>query len=137
MVLDNAIPELDARDLRKFGLTTGGIVAALFGLALPWLLENSWPIWPWTVLAFLAVPAVLAPTALRPVYRGWMRFGLLASKITTPLILGTVFFLVICPIGLIRGACGKNDMRRPLRAAVSSYRVPSRRSPAANMEKPF
>ncbi len=137
MVLDDAIPELDARDLRKFGFTTGGIVAVLFGLVFPWLLEHNWPIWPWTVLALLAVPAVLIPTALRPVYRGWMKFGLLASKITTPLILGAVFFLVICPTGLIRRALGKNAMRRPFHAAATSYRVPSRRSPVANLERPF
>jgi O-antigen/teichoic acid export membrane protein len=134
---EHAIPELDARELRKFAFTTGAIVALLFGLVLPWILERSWPIWPWIVLAFLTVPALLFPRTLRPVYRGWMKIGLLASKVTTPLILGAVFFLLICPTGLIRGAWGKNDMRRPFRAAVASYRTPSRRRPAANLEKPF
>ena len=134
---DHAIPELDAHALRKFGFTTGAIVAMLFGLVLPWVLGRDWPVWPWIVLALLAAPAVLIPTALRPVYRGWMKFGLVASKVTTPLILGSVFFLLICPMGMIRGAWGKNDMRRPFRAAVASYRLPSRRRPAANMEKPF
>jgi O-antigen/teichoic acid export membrane protein len=133
----HAIPELDAQGLRKFGFTTGGIVAVLFGLVLPWLLGRDWPSWPWILLMVLVVPAVAMPTALRPVYRGWMKFGLIASKITTPLILGAVFFLLICPMGLIRGVLGKNEMRRPCRTTAASYRTPSRRSPPANLEKPF
>jgi hypothetical protein len=46
----HSIPELDARGLRQFALTTGGIVAGLFGLLLPWLFDancltgpGSWP----------------------------------------------------------------------------------------------
>jgi hypothetical protein len=42
----SAIPELDRRGLRSFGLATGLTVGALFGLALPWLLEHDVPIWP-------------------------------------------------------------------------------------------
>ena len=33
------IPELDREGLRQFGLTTGGIVAVLFGVVLPWLFD--------------------------------------------------------------------------------------------------
>jgi O-antigen/teichoic acid export membrane protein len=134
---EHAIPKLDAQGLRKFGFTTGGIVAVLFGLAFPLLLGRDWPIWPWIVLAVLAIPAVVMPAVLDPVYRGWMKFGLLASKVTTPLILGSVFYLLIFPLGIVRGALGKNDMRRPFRRAAESYRVPSRRNPVANLEKPF
>lgn len=134
---DRQIPELDGPGLRKFGFTTGGIVAVLFGVAFPWLFEHEWPTWPWLVLAALAVPALVVPTALRPVYRAWMKLGLLASKITTPLILGSVFFLIICPMGLIRGVLGKNEMRQPFRAPAESYRLPSRRKPATDLEKPF
>ena len=131
MSSDHTIPELGAQDLRKFGFTTGGIVAVLFGLAVPWVLGRELPIWPWLVLAALAVPALALPTVLRPVYRAWMKLGLLAGKVTTPLILGAVFFLLICPMGVIRGLLGKNEMRTPFRESVASYRLPSRRKPAA------
>lgn len=40
------IPELDRKGLRQFGLVTGGIVAGLFGLLFPWLLERALPLWP-------------------------------------------------------------------------------------------
>jgi hypothetical protein len=43
------IPELDKAGLRRFGLTTGIIVAVLFGIVLPWVFNLGWPTWPWMV----------------------------------------------------------------------------------------
>jgi len=90
------IPELDKKGLREFGLITGGIVAILFGLFFPWLLNVSYPVWPWVIFAILVTWALIAPVTLKPVYKGWMRFGLLLSRITTPIIMGCVFFFSYC-----------------------------------------
>ncbi len=136
MVTEQLIPELDHQGLRRFGLATGAIVVVLFGLFFPWLLDRAWPLWPWIILAVLGGLAVVAPLALEPVYRGWMRFGLLASRITTPLILGIIFFLLISPIALFRRALGFNDMRRPFDEGVASYRIQSRSEPGS-LERPF
>ena len=46
-MISSDIPELDRAGLRKFGLTTGAIVALLFGLFLPWLFDFGLPRWPW------------------------------------------------------------------------------------------
>ena len=135
--VSRVIPELDRKGLRRFGLITGAIVAALFGLFFPWLLGHAMPLWPWVLCGALAVWALLAPASLRPVYRVWMRFGLLMSRITTPIILSLVFFLVITPIALIRGLLGKDSMARRLDGDISSYRVQSRKAPAKNLERPF
>ncbi|MDH3901107.1 MAG: SxtJ family membrane protein [Gammaproteobacteria bacterium] len=86
------IAELDKPGLRKFGLITGAIVVGLFGLLLPWLLDHHWPVWPWVVAAALWVPALVFPAVLKPVYRGWMKFGAVLGFINTRLILG-LFFL--------------------------------------------
>ena len=131
------IPDLDRRGLREFGLVTGAIIAILFGLFFPWLLEFRNPIWPWIFFGVLAVSGLFAPMALRPVYRLWMRFGLLLSKFTTPLILGIVFFLVITPMGLIMRFIGHDPMSRKLDDSAQSYRVMSQKSQNQNMEKPF
>ncbi|MGW8367644.1 MAG: hypothetical protein ACWGPN_03060 [Gammaproteobacteria bacterium] len=42
-------PEFKAgrKELREFGLVTGAMVAGLFGIFFPWLLEYPWPVWPW------------------------------------------------------------------------------------------
>jgi hypothetical protein len=131
------IPELDAKGLRSFALTTGGIVIALFGLLLPWLLDLGFPIWPWVLGAVLGVWGLAAPASLRPVYRGWMRFGLLASRITTPIILGIVFYVVIMPMGLVMRLFGHDPMRRKLDTDEASYRVPSKSAPRESVERPY
>ena len=64
------IPELDRPGLRRFGLTTGAIVAALFGVLLPYLFDHAWPRWPWVIAAILITWATVAPGTLRLVYRG-------------------------------------------------------------------
>jgi hypothetical protein len=133
--LRHEIPELDRAGLRQFGLVTGGIVASLFGLLLPWLFERPWPLWPWVVFAILAVWALAGPSSLRPVYRAWMRFGLLLSRVTTPVILGIVYFMVIAPAGFLMRVAGKDPMRRRLDENTLSYRVQSRKG--KHMEKPF
>jgi len=133
---EHEIKELDKKGLREFGLTTGGIVAVLFGLFFPWLLERPIPRWPWVIAAVLAAWGLAAPLSLRPVYRGWMKFGLLMSKVTTPLIMGLVFFFVVTPMGLVRRLLGKDSLARQFDKSVS-YRVASARPPPKNLEKPF
>ncbi|WKZ11742.1 MAG: SxtJ family membrane protein [Gammaproteobacteria bacterium] len=134
--MEHDIKELDRKGLREFGLTTGGIVAVLFGLFFPWLLERPIPRWPWVIAGILVAWGLAAPASLRPVYRGWMKFGLLLSKVTTPLIMGIVFFLVVTPMGLVRRLAGKDSLARHFDSAAS-YRVPSHKAPVSNLEKPF
>jgi hypothetical protein len=133
---DHDIKDLDAKGLREFALTTGAIVAVLFGLFFPWLLERPIPRWPWVIAGVLVVWGLAAPATLKPVYRGWMRFGLLLSKVTTPLIMGAVFFLVITPMGLWRRMAKKDPLARAFEPG-GSYRVPSHKAPIRNLEKPF
>ena len=86
------IPQLDARGLRNFGLATGSIIAVLFGAVLPWLLDLQYARWPWVFGGLLAGWALVHSHSLRPVYYVWMQFGLLLHKVTTPLVLGVLFF---------------------------------------------
>ena len=137
MAAHPAIPELDRKGLREFGLTTGAIVAALFGLFFPWLLERAIPLWPWLLAALLGAWGLAAPLSLRPVYRGWMRFGLALSKVTTPLIMGLVFFIVITPMSLLLRLLGKDQLSRKLSPEVDTYRVTSHQAPKRNLERPY
>ena len=131
------IPELDRAGLRSFGFTTGAIVVVLFGLFFPWVLERPWPLWPWIILAVLAGMGLVVPMWLRPIYRGWMRFGLFMSKIMTPLVLGIVFYLMYWPMGLLRRLFGGDKMARSFSKEMNSYRVESTRHPPKSLERPF
>jgi len=131
------IPELDRRGLRQFALSTGAIVAVLFGLFFPWLLDGRFPVWPWIVAGALAGWGLAAPASLGPVYRAWMRFGLLLNRIVTPVILGVLFFTIITPISLLMRLIRRDAMTRSFDKDTDSYRVPSAKRPKIHMERPF
>jgi hypothetical protein len=137
MAIDHIIPELDRKGLREFGLTFGAAIVIIFGLFLPWMFELDWPRWPWFVAAPVWALALIYPPWLRPVYRVWMRFGLLASRVMTPLVLGIVFFVMISPMALFRRLFGKDPLQRTLDPDQESYRVESTRSPKEKLERPF
>jgi hypothetical protein len=134
---EHPIPELDRKGLREFGLVTGAIVGVIFGLFFPWILERPIPRWPWVIFGVLGLMALAIPMALRPVYKGWMKLGLLMSKITTPIIMGLVFYIVFTPMGLIMRLGGKDAMARRLDEKAASYRVKSVANPPNRVEKPF
>lgn len=136
MITAHNIPDLDRKGLREFGLLTGGIVAGLFGLFFPWLLERSFPIWPWAIFGILGAWGLAAPLSLRPVYRAWMRFGLLLSKITTPIIMGLVFYVLITPIALVLKLAGKDAMSRRF-DEHESYRITRRKMREDSLEHPY
>ena len=134
--MTNEIPELDKSGLRQFGLITGAIVAGLFGIVFPYLLDVSWPLWPWLIFAVLVSWALIAPSSLRPVYQGWMRFGMLLGKITTPIILTLLFLITILPTALLLRLFRKDPMRRSFDDSAS-YRVKAKQPSVQNLEKPY
>jgi len=137
VAIDPIIPELDRKGLREFGLTTGRAVVIIFGLFFPWMLDLGWPVWPWVIAALFWSLALVRPLWLRWFYRAWMRFGLLANRVMTPLVLGIVFFVMISPMAMARRLMGKDPMQRALDPNEKTYRVKSVKSPKEKLEKPF
>ena len=137
MAFDHKIPELDHKGLREFGVTTGVAVVIIFGVFFPWLLELKWPVWPWIIAAPLWLLALLQPLWLRTFYRAWMRFGLLASRVMTPLILGIVFFGMISPMAFVMRLMGKDPLKKGFDPNQKSYRGKSTKGPKEKLERPF
>jgi len=100
--------EISASSERSFGLIVGG-AAVLLWLWRLWQHGNSF--WPALVGASLIGLAWLWPKALYWPNRGWFHFGNLLNKLTTPFVMGFVFFLVLTPIALVRRALGADDLR--------------------------
>ncbi len=137
-VMTHTIPKLDKKGLREFGLVTGAIFVALFGLLIPWISAHSLPIWPWIVAGVLWVWALVAPKTLEPVYHGWMKVGLVLGAINSRIILGIIFYLLLMPMGLaMRWLFKKDPMARALDAKLESYRVSSTLRNRESMERPF
>jgi hypothetical protein len=132
------IPHLDNSGLRKFGLTTGAIIVALFALFFPWVFDvAAMPIWPWIVAGMLWLPALLIPSVLRPVYTTWMKVGLGIGWVNTRIILGVIFYVLILPMGLVMRLLGKDPMARKHNKSATSYRIKSISEPKDRLEKPF
>ena len=131
------IPELDRKGLRQFGLIFAGIIGLVFGILLPWVWRWNFPVWPWIVAAAFILWALLAPASIRPFYRLWMQVGLVINWVMTRVLLGTVFFAVIMPMGIVMRLRKWDPMARRFDPHRSSYRVPSKPAPDKNMEKPF
>ena len=135
--MSNAIQTLDSRGYRKFGLTTGGIVIGLFGLLVPWLFGLNYVKWPWILGGVLVLWALLAPSTLKPVYVGWMKFGNVMNWINTRIILGLLFYGIFLPIGAVMRLFGNDPMHRKLDSGLSRYRVTSENDDKSNVERPY
>ena len=100
---------LTTAELRKFGLLVGTAFLVLGGIAR-WRDHWNTALVLWSIGGFLVVFGLLVPVVLGPVYRAWMAFALLLSKVTTPIIMGILYFVVVTPLGWILRLAG----HRPL-----------------------
>ncbi len=83
----------------------------------------------------LLIAGVVAPGRLGPVYRAWMRMALMISKVTTPIFMGIVYFLVITPTGLIMRALGKKPIEH--RLEDGSYWRSTAGRPVSDLRRQF
>ena len=135
-VTDNRF-DLDSSGLRQFGLLVGSAFAVIFGLFLPWLFDYGFPVWPWVLAGVLFVWGLAAPDSLQPVYRLWMRFGLALNRVTSPLILGILFYGIFTPVSVVMKIIGRDAMHRSFDADADSYRVVSNNPHKEKFRRPF
>ena len=112
----------NAKELRSFGLLTGGVFA-LIGVWPIIFRGESLRIWAAVVGVVLMVCGGLSSTFLAPFYKGWMRLGHVLGWINTRILLAVVFFGLVTPIGLLYRLMGKDTMRRAFSESSSTYRV--------------
>lgn len=96
---------------RKFGGLVGGAFLVL-GLMLWWRTHVTAA---WVALALgsaLLVAGLLIPARLGPIYRWWMGLAQVISKVTTPIFMAVVFFLVLTPTGLLARLFGHQPLSR-------------------------
>ena len=111
-----------ARDLRKFGLTVGGVFVLL---SLLFFLRNK-PSYLFFLCPGVALIAfgTLAPRALKYVYIAWMALAFTLGFIMSQVILTLFFFLFVTPIGLLARLVRKDFLARKLDKQAVSYWIP-------------
>ena len=107
-----AVPaRLTAAQGRRFAFAVGGAMIALAGI-LVWrgARFGQWVFGP--IGAALILAGVAIPTRLGPVERAWMAFAVAISKVTTPIVMGVLYFVVITPVGMVARLFGFNALTR-------------------------
>ena len=93
--------------------------------------------WPWAVMAVLLSWGLFFPASIRSIYVVWMKFALLISKVSTPVILGVVFLALIFPVALIFRVIRSDSMKRKFEGESQTYRVESEKPGRDSLENPF
>ncbi len=88
-----------------------------------------------TVGLGLTLGGLVVPTLLGPVEKAWMGLAHLISKVTTPLFMGIVYFVVMMPIGSIRKNVGNGSpiFRKPGKSQWNAHEP----ADGAQMERQF
>jgi hypothetical protein len=107
------------RDGRRFGVQVGLALLAL-ALVARWRGHPTSAALLGAVGALLLAGGVFAPARLGPVHRAWMGLATTLSKVTTPLLMGLVYFVVLTPLGLVLRAVGHRPLARG-RGAASAW----------------
>jgi Saxitoxin biosynthesis operon protein SxtJ len=97
---------------RNFGLIVGGVFTLL---GVWWLYREKFvSVAEWSVMLGLAlmVFGLIFPRALVYPNRAWMTLAEVLAFISTRIILGLVFFLVVTPIGMVKRLFGWDPLNR-------------------------
>lgn len=118
-LISSAPPQLPTN--RKFGATGAAVFAALAAYAY-WNDRGPLAIAALIVAVLFAGATLLAPQALTHLNRLWFGLGMLLGRITSPVVLGLIFFVLITPVALVMRLFGRDDLRIKKRS-VESYWV--------------
>ena len=94
---------------RKFALT----LAAAFAVvgALLWWRDHDTLRWvAFGLAAVLLALGVAIPGRLGPLHDAWMRLAHAISRVTTPVFMGALYYLVLTPAGFLRRRLGRNPL---------------------------
>jgi|SRR5947207_13796342 len=110
------------RDLRKFGLTVGGVFF-LLGALLLFRHRSSYPFFLGAGAILMAFGVVWA-RALKYVYIAWMALAFALGFVMSNAVLTLFFFLCVTPIGVLARLFRKDFLARRWDKNAASYWIP-------------
>ena len=127
---------LTAAQGRRFGVTMGSAFTVL-GLVMVWRDRDLAAVIVGALATLFVVGALAVPTRLGPVERAWMKLAHAISKITTPILMGIVYYLTVAPIGLVMRMLGRNPLVHPPSAGSFWKMRPPETDKAGRMSRQF
>jgi hypothetical protein len=119
---------------RKFAFTVAAAflvfsaIARVRGHAVSWLVFA-------TIATVLATAGILLPAKLGPIDRAWMAMAKAIAKVTTPIFMAVLYFVVVTPIAFLRRTLGGNGLVH--RSGQLGYWLDRTQSPRGSMERQF
>ena len=86
---------------------------------------------------FFLITTIINANLLLPLNKLWMRFGLLLSRIISPIILGIIFFGLVTPYGLIMSMFGRDELRLKKNKSKSYWIDRNDDPPQTNFKQQF
>jgi hypothetical protein len=126
-----------ARDLRKFGVTVGGVFLFL-GVLVLLRHRSSYPFFVGAGALLIAF-GVIWPRALKYIYIAWMALAFTLGFLMSNVILTLFFFVFVTPIGLLARLFRKDFLARKWDKQAASYWIqcPRKMRTADNYERQF
>ena len=118
---------------RSFGIVfaTVFLIISLY----PLLNDQNTRTWALIISLIFLILGLLNSSLLTPLNKIWFKFGILLSKIFSPLIMGIIFFLVVTPIGIFMRILGKDLLNLKFNKS-SSYWI-KKENTKTSMKKQF
>lgn len=107
------------KDLRKFGLTVGIVIALIGGLLFYY--DRASYYYFWLAALLLVIPAIVSPQVLRPLNKIWMSLAIILGWFMTRVILSILYYLILTPIGFIARIFGKEFLDLKWKRKQDSY----------------
>ena len=106
-------------EAKRFGLIVGSVFMLL---ALPSFFKGkSLNLYLIIIASILFLFALILPVSLVPIYKAWMRFGIILGRINSFLLLSVIFYCVLTPIAIIRRIFSEDSKKFAYKIDRSSY----------------
>ena len=91
---------------RSFGLIF--FVVFLIVALYPLINNEDIRVWSLIICLLFILLGLLNSKILTPLNKIWFKFGLLLGRFISPIVMGTIFFFVVTPIGFLMRIIGKD-----------------------------
>lgn len=113
----------------------GRVFGVFFAIVALWPLSRHGVFRTWALIlsGFFFFCSFFSPGILSPLNRIWNRFGLFLHRMTSPIILGVLFFMIVTPFGMLMRLRGYDPLRLRFETSQKSYWI-QREPPGPNPE---
>jgi hypothetical protein len=107
------------KDLRKFGLTVGGVLLLI--AALLFYFEKPSAIYFAVIGGLLFLTGLIIPQILKPINKIWMGLAILLGFFMSRIITAVLFYMALTPISIIAKLVGKKFMILTFDKSAKTY----------------